>query len=80
MRRMKIPLQDFAAKMQGGGLCARGPYLRDTMVYDTGCVFNHIQLMMMVYDMQAESICEAVIQGKFICLWDLGNHKLNLSH
>ena len=24
MRRMKIPLQDFAAKMQGGGLMRKG--------------------------------------------------------
>ena len=31
MRGIKIPLQDFALKMQGG-LCARGAYLRDTTV------------------------------------------------
>ena len=32
MHRIKIPLQDFAVKMQGRG----GAYLWDTMVYDTG--------------------------------------------
>ena len=32
MRWIKIPPQDFALKMQGGGLCARGAYLRDTTV------------------------------------------------
>ena len=31
MRGIKIPPQDFLLKMQGG-LCARGAYLRDTMV------------------------------------------------
>ena len=33
MHRIKIPQQDFALKMPGGGLCARGAYLRDTTVY-----------------------------------------------
>ena len=36
MRGIKIPLQDFALKRQGG-LCAKGvvgAYLRDTMVYN----------------------------------------------
>ena len=33
MRGMKIPPQDFALKMQGGGLCVKGgAYLRDTTV------------------------------------------------
>ena len=33
MRRIKIPLHDFALKMQGGGAYARGgAYLRDTTV------------------------------------------------
>ena len=32
MRGIKIPQQDFAPKMQGGGLCARGVYLQDTTV------------------------------------------------
>ena len=34
MRGIKIPQQDFAPKMQGGGLMYEGgTYLRDTMVY-----------------------------------------------
>ena len=32
MRGIKIPQYEFALKMQGGGLCARGAYLRDTTV------------------------------------------------
>ena len=36
MRGIKIPPQDFALKTQGG-LCARGAYLRDTMV-NTVCL------------------------------------------
>ena len=33
MRRIKIPLQDFALKMQGGAYARGGAYLRDTTVY-----------------------------------------------
>ena len=37
MRGIKIPQKDFALKMPGGGLCARGGHicgtLRDTMVH-----------------------------------------------
>ena len=39
MRGIKIPQYEFALKMQGGGLCARGggggAYLRDTTVIST---------------------------------------------
>ena len=44
MRGIKIPLQDFALKIQGGGLCVRGgAYLRDTMV-STWTVSSHFTL------------------------------------
>ena len=33
MRRIKIPLQDFALKMQGGAYARGEAYLRDTTVY-----------------------------------------------
>ena len=34
MRGIKIPLHDFALKMQGGAYARGGAYLRDTTVYD----------------------------------------------
>ena len=36
MGGVKIPLQDFALKMQGGAYARGGAYLRDTTVYSTG--------------------------------------------
>ena len=46
MRGIKIPQQDFALKMQGGGLMREGgAYLRDITVY---CVIFVIQIQMLV--------------------------------
>ena len=35
MRRIKVPLHNFAPKMQGGGYARGGAYLRDTTVHCT---------------------------------------------
>ena len=51
MRGLKIPLQDFALKVQGGGLmCEGGVYLRDTMVHVcyTHRSFCHFVIMYVV--------------------------------
>ena len=56
----KIPIQDFALKMQGGkGLCARGVYLRDTTVHTCvlGALFLAVSLLAIKVDICAYRYC-----------------------
>ena len=56
-----------------GGLCARGAYLWDAMVYDTGYVFNHTQLMMMVKTCKQKASAKQLYRGNLAVygIWEI---------